>query len=77
MFRITILALTLLISSAFAKSGHCTEFLVWNPATRDTLFSFVRKAEDKSTTEGFYWLPFGLFRMDGSELRVPNTLKSQ
>lgn len=28
-------------------------------------------------TEGFYWLPSGLFRMDGSELRVPNTLKSQ
>lgn len=28
-------------------------------------------------TEGFYWLPFGLFRMDGSELRVPDTLKSQ
>ena len=28
-------------------------------------------------TEGFYWLPSGLFRMDGSELRVPDTLKSQ
>jgi predicted RNA-binding Zn-ribbon protein involved in translation (DUF1610 family) len=28
-------------------------------------------------TEGFFWLPNGLFRMDGSELRVPNTSKSQ
>ena len=28
-------------------------------------------------TEGFYWLPSGLFRMDGSELRVPDTVKSQ
>lgn len=28
-------------------------------------------------TEGFFWLPNGLFRMDGSELRVPNTTKSQ
>ena len=28
-------------------------------------------------TEGFFWLPNGLFRMDGSELRVPNTVKSQ
>ena len=27
--------------------------------------------------EGFYWLPSGLFRMDGSELRVPDTIKSQ
>jgi predicted RNA-binding Zn-ribbon protein involved in translation (DUF1610 family) len=24
-------------------------------------------------SEGFYWLPNGLFRMDGSELRVPDT----
>lgn len=30
-----------------------------------------------ANTEGFYWLPSGLFSMDGSELRVPNTLKSQ
>lgn len=30
-----------------------------------------------ANTEGFYWLPSGLFRMDGSELRVPDTLKSQ
>ena len=28
-------------------------------------------------SEGFYWLPSGLFRMDGSELRVPDTIKSQ
>lgn len=28
-------------------------------------------------TEGFYWLSSGLFRMDGSELRVPDTVKSQ
>ena len=28
-------------------------------------------------TEGFYWLPNGLFSMDGSELRVPDTIKSQ
>ena len=28
-------------------------------------------------SEGFFWLPSGLFRMDGSELRVPDTLKSQ
>ena len=28
-------------------------------------------------SEGFYWLPNGLFSMDGSELRVPNTVKSQ
>ena len=27
-------------------------------------------------SEGFYWLPNGLFRMDGSELRVPNTPKA-
>ena len=30
-----------------------------------------------ANTEGFYWLPSGLFRMDGSELRVPDTIKSQ
>lgn len=30
-----------------------------------------------ASTEGFYWLPSGLFKMDGSELRVPDTLKSQ
>ena len=28
-------------------------------------------------SEGFYWLPSGLFRMDGSELRVRDTIKSQ
>lgn len=28
-------------------------------------------------TEGFYWLSSGLFRMDGSELRVLDTVKSQ
>lgn len=27
--------------------------------------------------EGFFWLPDGLFSMDGSVLRVPNTTKSQ
>lgn len=52
MFRITLLALTLLISSTFAKRETCSEFLVWNPATRDTLFAFARKAEDKSTKDG-------------------------
>ena len=30
-----------------------------------------------ANTEGFYWLPSGLFSMDGSELRVPDTSKSQ
>ena len=30
-----------------------------------------------ANTEGFYWLSSGLFRMDGSELRVPDTSKSQ
>lgn len=34
-------------------------------------FSRLAKAE------GFFWLPNGLFKMDGSELRVPNTIKSQ
>jgi len=28
-------------------------------------------------SEGFYWMPNGLFRMDGSEFRVPDTYKSQ
>ena len=36
-----------------------------------TEFSRLAKAE------GFFWLPNGLFKMDGSELRVPNTIKSQ
>ena len=30
-----------------------------------------------ATSDGFYWLPNGLFSMDGSELRVPDTSKSQ
>lgn len=30
-----------------------------------------------ANSEGFFWLPDGLFRMDGSVLRVPNTEKSQ
>ena len=34
-------------------------------------FSRLAKAD------GFFWLPNGLFKMDGSELRVPDTLKSQ
>ena len=34
-------------------------------------FSRLAKAE------GFFWLPNGLFKMDGSELRVPDTIKSQ
>jgi predicted RNA-binding Zn-ribbon protein involved in translation (DUF1610 family) len=34
-------------------------------------FSRLAKAD------GFYWLPDGLFSMDGSELRVPDTTKSQ
>lgn len=34
-------------------------------------FSRLAKAD------GFFWLPNGLFKMDGSELRVPDTIKSQ
>lgn len=25
--------------------------------------------------EGFFWLPTGIFRMDGSVLRVPDSIK--
>lgn len=34
----------------------------------DELSSLARK-------EGFFWLPTGIFRMDGSELRVPDSIK--
>jgi hypothetical protein len=38
---------------------------------RTTEFSRMARAD------GFFWLPSGLFRMDGSELRVPDSFKSQ
>ena len=38
---------------------------------RTTEFSRLARAD------GFFWLPSGLFSMDGSELRVPDSFKSQ
>lgn len=40
------------VCSAYAKSGNCKDFVVWNPATKDTLMHFHRNASDPMTKDG-------------------------
>lgn len=49
-----IIAFILVISlcSAYAKDEHCKELVIWNPATKDTLMHFHRKASDLMTKDG-------------------------
>ena len=49
-----ILAFILVISlcSAYSKDEHCKELVIWNPATKDTLMHFHRKASDLMTKDG-------------------------
>lgn len=44
--------LVIAVCSVYANDGYCKEFVIWNPATKDTLMHFHRKASDPMTKDG-------------------------
>lgn len=58
MIRILLLILVL-ASLSLSKSGTCSEFFVWNPATKDTLIHFSQVAPNQPKILGECYINTG------------------
>lgn len=55
MLKRIIILIAMVAGIACAANGYCTEFMVWNPATKDTLVHFSTKAPGLPELNSTYW----------------------